>query len=81
MALFSKSKWKWTWWFLLLCCVSAVVFLLAALLGSLFGPNGGPMYYVEVLAYAGLGVGILGAVVSVVVTIVRRGSRPERPVG
>ena len=74
----SRSKWKWMWWFLLLCCVSALMFLLAALLGSLFGPSGGPMYYVEVLALAGFGVGIIGAVVSFVVTFLRRHVPPVK---
>jgi hypothetical protein len=80
MALFSKSRWRWTWWFLLLCVAAALLYLLGMLLGGLFGPDGGPMYYVELLALAGFGVGIVGTVISIVVTLVRGRSRPSEPV-
>jgi hypothetical protein len=76
----STSRRKWLWRFLLLCCASALLYLLGMLLGGLFGPDGGPMYYVEVLALAGFAVGIIGAVVSFVVTILRRHAQPAKRV-
>jgi Na+/melibiose symporter-like transporter len=77
----STSRWRWTWWFLLLCCASALVLLLAALLSLLFPPNGGPAYYLAVLGFAGLAVGVIGALVCFVMTVLRRHSPPAKPVG
>ena len=80
---FSTSRWKWTLWFLLLCCASVLVFLLAGLLAGLFpslGGDGGPAYYVAVLGLTGLAVGIIGAVVTFVTTMLRRHSPPAKPV-
>jgi hypothetical protein len=79
----STSQWKWTWRLLLLCCASVLLFLLAGLLAGLFpslGGDGGPTYYVAVLGLAGLAVGIIGALVSFVMTVLRRHSPPAKPV-
>jgi hypothetical protein len=79
----STSQWKWTWRSLLVCCASVLLFLLAGLLAGLFpslGGDGGPAYYVAVLGLAGLAVGIIGAVVSFVMTMLRRHSPPAKPV-
>jgi VIT1/CCC1 family predicted Fe2+/Mn2+ transporter len=80
---FSTSRWKWTWWSLLLCCASVLVFLLAGVLAGLFpslGGDGGPAYYVAVLGLAGLAMGIIGAVVTFVMTMLHRHSPPAKPV-
>ncbi len=77
----STSRWKWTWWFGLLCCASGLVLFLSALLSSLFDlASGGPFYYTAVLGFAGLAVGVIGAVVSFVTTMLRRQSQPTKPV-
>ena len=78
---FSTSKWKWTWWFLLLACVSVVVFLLSGLFASLLSlSDGGPFYYTAALGLAGLAVGVIAAVVTLVVTMLHRHSPPAKPV-
>jgi hypothetical protein len=77
---FSKSRWRWTWWFLLLCCAAVLVLFLSALLSLLFPPNGGPAYYMALLGFAGLAVGVIGALVSFVTTMLRRHSPPAKPV-
>ena len=77
---FSTSRWKWTWWFLLLCCASVLVFLLAGLLSSLFDTNGGVTYYMAALGLAGFAVGVVGTVVTFVMTLLRRHSPPTKPV-
>ena len=59
------------------------MFSLAGLLAGLFpslGGDGGPAYYVAVLGLAGLAVGIIGAVVTFVMTMLRRHSTPAKPV-
>jgi hypothetical protein len=79
----SKSRWTWTWWFLLLTCASVLVFALAGLLSSLFHINSsrGATFYMAALSLAGLAVGIIGAVVTSVRTMLRRHSPPAKPVG
>jgi len=77
---FSKSQWRWTWRFLLLCCASALVFVLSGLLSSLFHTQGGVTYYMAALSLAGLAVGVIGALVSFVTTMLRRHSPPAKPV-
>ena len=82
-AALSTSQWKWTWRFLLLCCASVLLFLLAGLLAGLFpslGGDGGPAYFVAVLGLAGFAVGIIGALVTFVMTLLRRHSPPAKPV-
>jgi hypothetical protein len=76
----STSRWKWTWWFLLLCCVSVLMFLLSGLLSSLFDTNGGATYYMAALSLAGFAVGVVGTVVTFVMTRLRRHSPPAKPV-
>jgi uncharacterized membrane protein YfcA len=76
----SKSRWKWTWWFLLLICASVLVFALAGLLSGLFHTQGGVTYYMAALSLAGLAVGVIGALVSFVTTMLRRHSPPAKPV-
>jgi len=78
----STSRWKWTWWFLLLCCASVLMFFLSGLLSSLFhtNTNGGFTYYMAALSLAGLALGIIGALVSLVMTMLRRHSPPAKPV-
>ena len=78
----SKSRWKWTWWFLLLICASVLVFALAGLLSSLFhiNSNRGATFYMAALSLAGLAVGIIGALVSFVMTMLRHHSPPAKPV-
>jgi Na+/melibiose symporter-like transporter len=79
----SKSRWKWTWWFLLLICASVLVFALAGLLSSLFNINSnrGATFYMAAVSLAGLTVGIIGALVSFVMTMLRHHSPPAKPVG
>jgi Na+/melibiose symporter-like transporter len=79
----STSRWKWTWWFLLLCCASVLMFFLSGLLSSLFhtNTNGGATYYMAAVSLAGLAVGIIGALVSFVMTMLRHHSPPAKPVG
>jgi uncharacterized membrane protein YfcA len=76
----STSRWKWTWWFLLVGCASVLMFFLSGLLSSLFHTNGGVTYYMAALSLAGLSVGIIGAVVTFVMTMLRRHSPPAKPV-
>ena len=77
----SRSRWKWTWWFLLLCCASVLVFLLAGLLSSLLhDTNGGVTYYMAALGLAGFAVGVVGDLVTFVMTLLRRHSPPAKPV-
>jgi hypothetical protein len=76
----SKSRWKWTWWFLLLICASVLVFALAGLLSGLLHTQGGVTYYMAALGLAGLAVGVIGALVSFVTTMLRRHSPPAKPV-
>jgi uncharacterized membrane protein YfcA len=76
----SRSRWKWTWWFLLLCCASVLRFFLSGLLSGLFHTNGGATYYMAALSLAGLALGVIGALVSFVTSILRRHSPPAKPV-
>lgn len=76
----SKSRWKWTWWFLLLICASVLVFALAGLLSSLFDTNGGATYYMAALSLAGFAVGVVGTVITFVMTLLRRHLPPAKPV-
>jgi len=80
-AALSTSKWKWTWWFLLLAGVSVLAFLLGA---SISGHSStGTTAAGSLLAFGGvvgLAVGIIGAVVTFVMTMLRRHSPPARPV-
>jgi RsiW-degrading membrane proteinase PrsW (M82 family) len=79
MALFSNSKWKWTWRFLLLACASVVVFAgLAYILSP--APDNGIAFMVGLACVAGLAVGIIGAAVTLVMTLRRRHSPPAKPV-
>jgi Na+/melibiose symporter-like transporter len=79
----STSRWKWTWWFLLVICASVLVCVLAALLSVLFhiNSNRGATFYVAAVGFAGLAVGIIGALVSFVMTMLRHHSPPAKPVG
>jgi hypothetical protein len=79
----SKSRWKWTWWFLLLICASVLVFALAGLLSSLFhiNSNRGATFYMAAVSLAGLAVGIIGALGSFVMTMLRHHSPPAKAVG
>ena len=76
----STSRWKWTWWFLLLAGVSVLAFVLGASIsshsstvtraaGSLLGFGG----------VVGVAVGIIGAVVTFFMTLLRRRSPPAKP--
>jgi len=78
----STSRWKWTWWFLLLICASVLVCALAGLLSGLFhiDSNRGATFYVAAVGVAGLAVGIIGALVSLVMTMLRHHSPPAKPV-
>jgi hypothetical protein len=77
----STSRWKWTWRFLLLACVSVGVFALAGYLSSLSSTGEvGILFFLGLLCVAGLAVGVVGAVVASVLTLVRRHSPPARPV-
>jgi Na+/melibiose symporter-like transporter len=78
----SKSRWKWTWWFLLLICASVLVFALAGLLSGLFhiDSNRGATFYMAAVGLAGLAVGVIGALVSFVMTMLRHHSPPAKPV-
>ncbi len=81
----STSKWKWTWRFLLLAGVSVVAFVLMGVIGSLIGSDsstGEPAiaFVLEFFGVVGLGVGIVGAVVTFVMTLLRRHSPPANPV-
>jgi hypothetical protein len=79
----SKSRWKWTWWFLLLICASVLVFALAGLLSSLFhiNSNRGATFYMAAVSLAGLAVGIIGGLGSFVMTMLRHHSPPAKAVG
>jgi hypothetical protein len=63
----TKSRWKWTWWFLLLICASVLVFALAGLLSSLFhlNSNRGATFYMAAVSLAGLAVGVIGTLVPI----------------
>lgn len=77
----STSRWKWTWRFLLLAGVSVVAFLLGAFIGS--HSSTGETAIAFILAFfgvVGLGVGIIGAAVTFVLTLLRRRSPPAKPV-
>ena len=77
----STSRWKWTWRFLLLACVSVVVFALAAFISSQSSTGEvGVLFFLGLLCVAGLAVGVIGAVVSFVATILRRHGPPAKPV-
>jgi hypothetical protein len=78
----STSRWKWTWWFLLLCCASVLLFFLSGLLSSLFhiNSNRGATFYMAAVSLAGLALGIVGALVSFAMTMLRRHSPPAKPV-
>jgi hypothetical protein len=76
----STSRWRWTLRFLLLCCASVLMFFLAGLLSLLFPPDGGPAYYVAALSLAGFVVGVIGAAVASVMTMLRRHSPRAKPV-
>ncbi len=81
----STSRWKWTWRFLLLAGVSVLVFAVFAALGNAFGVEeastvGAIGFFVALLCWAGLVVGIIGAVVTFFMTLLRRHSPPARPV-
>jgi hypothetical protein len=78
---FSTSRWKWTWRFLLLCCASVVVFALAAFISSQSSTGEvGVLFFLGLLCVAGLAVGIIGAVVTFVMTMLRHHSPPAKPV-
>jgi hypothetical protein len=77
----STSQWKWTWRFLLLACVSAVVFGVGAFLSNLSNTGDTPVtFFIGLLCVAGLAVGIIGALVTFVMTMLRRQSPPAKPV-
>lgn len=81
----STSKWKWTWRFLLLACAAVVALVLVAVIGSLIDSDsstGEPaiVFILEFFGVVGLGVGIIGAVVSSVLTLLRHHSPPAKPV-
>jgi hypothetical protein len=81
VAFFSKSKWKWTWWFLLLAGVSVLAFVLGASISN--HSSTGTTAAGSLLAFGGvvgLAVGIIGALVTFVMTILRRHSPPAKPV-
>jgi hypothetical protein len=79
MALFSKSKWKWTWWFLLLACVSFLLFIGAAFIFHP-APDNGIAFIFGLVCVAASAVGIVGAVVTFIMTTLRRHSPPAKPV-
>ena len=77
----STSKWKWTWWFLLLAGVSVLAFVLGASISS--HSSTGTTAAGSLLAFGGvvgLAVGIIGAVVTFVMTLLRRHAPPAKPV-
>ena len=64
---------------MLLACVAAVVFGLSGLLSSLFDTQGGATYYMAAAGLAGFVVGVVGTVVTSVMTMLRRHSLPAKP--
>ncbi len=77
----STSKWKRTWWFLLLACASVVVFAACAAVGGKYGDAstiGAIVGSIAFLCVAGLAVGIVGAVVTFIMTLLRRHSPPAK---
>lgn len=81
----STSKWKWTWWFLLLAGVSAAVFLVTGVIGGALGVDdastiGAIGFVLGLLCVVGVVVGVIGAVVTFVMTLLRRHSPPAQPV-
>jgi hypothetical protein len=82
-AALSRSQWKWTWRFLLLACASAVVFLVCGVIGGVYGDAstiGAIGFYLALLSLVGVAVGVIGAVVTFVTTMLRRHSPPAKPV-
>jgi hypothetical protein len=77
----STSKWKWTWRFLLLAGVSVVAFVLGGFIGSHSSTGETALsFFLGLGGVAGLAVGIIGALVSSVATMLRRRSPPAKPV-
>jgi hypothetical protein len=77
----STSRWRWTLRFLLLAFVSVGVFALCAYLSSLSRTGEvAILFIIGLLCVAGLAVGIVGAAVSSVLTLLRRHSPPAKPV-
>ncbi len=77
----TTSKWKWTWRFLLLAGVSVLAFVLGVFISS--HSSTGTTAAGSLLAFGGvvgLVVGIIGAVVTFVMTMLRRHSPPAKPV-
>ncbi len=78
---FSTPKWKWTWWFLLLAGVSVGLFVLGAYIGSHSATGEtAAAFILGFFGVVGLAVGIVGAVVTFVMTLLRRHSPPAKPV-
>jgi hypothetical protein len=75
------SRWKWTWRFLLPAGVSVVAFALGAVIGSHSSTGETAIsFWLGLGGVAGLAVGIIGAVVTVVMTLLRLHSPPSKPV-
>jgi hypothetical protein len=77
----STSQWKWTWWFLVLAGASVLAFVLGASISN--HSSTGTTAAGSLLAFGGvvgLAVGIIGAVVTFVMTLLRRHSPPAKPV-
>jgi hypothetical protein len=76
----STSKWKRTWWFLLLAAVSVLAFVLGATISD--HSSTGTTAVGSLLAFGGvvgLAVGVIGAVVTFFMTLLRRHSPPAKP--
>jgi hypothetical protein len=77
----STSKWKWTWWFLLLAGVSVLAFALGGFIGSQSSTGETAIaFFLGLGGVVGLAVGIIGAVVTFVMTLLRHHSPPAKPV-
>jgi hypothetical protein len=77
----STSRWKWTLRFLLLACASVVVFAVGAFINPESSTTAGAIwFFIGLACVAGLVVGIIGAVVAFVATMLRHHSPPAKPV-
>ena len=78
----STSRWKWTWRFLLLALASVVVFAACVAVGGQYrdaSTVGAVFGAIAFLCVAGLAVGVIGAIVTFVMTMLRRHSPPAKP--
>jgi hypothetical protein len=77
----SASKWKWTWRFLLLAGVSVVAFVLGGFIGSHSSTGETAIsFFLGLGGVAGFAVGIIGTLVTFIMTLLRHHSPPAKPV-